>query len=685
MQSSDLNLKTPVKKLHFIGEVYGKRLEKLNIFTVEDLLHHYPHRFEDYSIISSIASVQPGEVVTVQGQIVSMQNVYTRNGKQIQKTVVADQSGQIEVTWFNQPFLAKSLQPGMNVSFSGKVEVFLGQKKLVSPEYEILKLQVAGCRLQATIHTGRLVPVYPETYGVSSKWLRSRIAPLLAQNYLYKEDWLPKEYQERYRLLDLSKALKQIHFPDNLAQAEMAKSRLAFDELLSLHLQGMARKNIWQTKKATLSFRINQPKIKHFIKSLPFSLTPDQETVTKEILHDLEKGVPMNRLLQGDVGSGKTVVAAMACYAAYLNQSKTAFMVPTSILADQHLKTLKRLLEPYGIKIGFYTSSSKPKSQSKATDLFLGTHALLYQQLDWDKLGLVIVDEQHRFGVEQRAKLLNLARIPHLLTMTATPIPRTVALTLYGDLDLSVIETMPVGRKPVKTWVVPKQKREAAYKWIAEQIDQKHSQVFIVCPLIEESESERLINVKAATREFEKLKKKFPHHRLALLHGRIKAKERQMIMEKMTKGQIDILVATPVVEVGLDIPQANIMLIEAAERFGLSQLHQLRGRVGRGDQQAYCLLFSGVENPQNLRRLRAMENYHSGLKLAELDLKFRGPGEIYGVSQSGFLNLKIASFADAAMIAQTKKAALELYQNRHLYPTLQEKLKTITIRDVKPN
>ena len=679
MPTAPITLQTPLKELHMIGKVYAQRLKKLNLLKVEDLLHHYPTRYENYSLISPINQVQAGEIVTIKGQIVSIQNIYSKQGKPLQKAIVADNSGALEVVWFNQAFLAKTLSPGTTLALAGKGEYFLGKISLISPEYEIIKSNSP----QGLIHVGRIVPIYPETAGVSSKWLRSRIAPLLYKIPLNFDDWLPIKIRQNYQLLNLNAAIKQIHFPSTLDLAQQAKKRLAFDELLLLHLQTLTRKKIWQKQKTKKRFIIDQAKIKTFIKNLPFQLTPDQQQAVQDILKDFKLSKPMNRLLQGDVGSGKTVIAAIACYAAFLNKQKTAFMVPTSILADQHFKTLKQLLQPYGVKIGFFTGSRKSKSDN--VDLFLGTHALLYKQFDWQKLGLVIVDEQHRFGVSQRATLLKQTTTPHLLTMTATPIPRTVALTLYGDLNLSLIETLPKGRKPVKTWVIPKNKRPAAYKWISQQIDQNNSQVFIVCPLIEESTSERMANVKAATQEFNHLQKIFSPHRLALLHGRMKAQEKQTSMQAMTKGKINILVTTPVVEVGIDIPRATIILIETAERFGLAQLHQLRGRVGRGEQQAYCFLFSEVDRPENLKRLKAMERYCSGTKLAELDLELRGPGEIYGTSQSGFLNLKIASFADTQLIAQTKQAAESLYQKRQHYPQLQEKLKKITIRDVKPN
>lgn len=679
MMVGKLTLKTPVKSLHMVGESSAKRLEKLTISTIGDLLHHYPHRYEDLSLISSIAQLQPGELVTIQGQIISMQNVYTRSGKQLQKALVADGTGPIETIWFNQPYLATTLKAGMQVALAGKVERFANRVTLNSPEYEILKSD------QQPIHTGRLVPVYPETAGVSSKWLRSRIAPLLTRFHLPLVDWLPAEIREKHQLADLKTAIQQIHFPQSKSQAGMARRRLAFDELLLLHLKARERKHQWQTRKTRTPFTVNPNQVKAFIQNLPFVLTPDQKKAIRAICQDLRRPIPMNRLLQGDVGAGKTVVAALACYVAHLNHQKTALMVPTSILADQHLKTLEQLLKPYGVTIGFFTRTHKPKEKPEKIDLFLGTHALLHRPLDSQKLGLVIIDEQHRFGVEQRSRLINRSPAPHLLTMTATPIPRTVALTVYSDLDLSVIETMPKDRKPVKTWVVPKRKRAASYEWLKGQIKTHHSQVFIVCPLIEESDSERLANVKAATIEFDSLHKIFPDFRLALLHGRMKAKDKQTVMTRLAQGKIDILVSTPVVEVGIDIPNATVMLVEAAERYGLAQLHQLRGRVGRGDKQAYCLLFSEVEKPENLKRLRALEQYQSGIKLAELDLKLRGPGELYGTSQSGFLQLKLASFADSQLIAETGRAADELFPRRSRLPLLRNKLKTITIRSVKPN
>jgi len=395
----------------------------------------------------------------------------------------------------------------------------------------------------------------------------------------------------------------------------------------------------------------------------------------------------MNRLLEGDVGSGKTVVAAAAIYIAYLNGVQSALMAPTEILANQHLKTLNQILTPLGVKISLLTGATRKKI--KDFDLAIGTHALIHKRAKFSKLGLVVIDEQHRFGVEQRGELASKGKAPHILTMTATPIPRTIALTLYGDLDLSAIDEMPPGRQAVKTWVVPPNKRNAAYDWIRKQVEKTLNQAFIICPLIEESRHETLQSVRAATSEFKKLQKEvFPDLKLGLLHGRLKSKEKNAVLEKFKKGKLDILVSTPVVEVGIDIPTATIMMIEGAERFGLAQLHQLRGRVGRGLQQSYCLIFTDFQGEKIIKRLKALERTNIGMKLAELDLQIRGPGEIYGTAQHGFFDLKVASFSDLPLIEKTRKTATQLTTRSpslNKYPLLQAKLKQYTIKSIEPN
>lgn len=685
-----MDLATPVSQLFMIGPTYAKRLQKLNIKTVEDLLYHFPSRYIDYSLISSISKVQPGEIVTVNGEVISIKNEYTKYGKKIQKARVSDQTGEIEIVWFNQPFLVKTLKVGDQYYFSGKIDWFGHSIVMVSPEYEIQKPQTPNLKTQ-TIHTGRLVPVYPETRGVTSKWLRSRIAWAINKFSLQIEDFLPLAIKTKYELLGLKKALGQIHFPKTISEAEKARKRFAFEELFLLQLKVLQRKKLWQKEKLAFSFFIDQEKILQFIQNLPFSLTGAQKRACQEILKDLEQNKPMNRLLEGDVGSGKTVVAALAIYIAWLNGTQSALMAPTEILANQHYQTLKQLLEPLGIKIDLLTGSIKPKakSQKPLANVIVGTHALIYKRAQFKKLGLVIIDEQHRFGVEQRGELIKKASLPknmspHILTMTATPIPRTIALTLYGDLSLSVLDEMPPGRQKIKTWVVPPQKRNDAYEWIRKRIKNTDEQAFIICPLIEASET--LQSAKAAKVEFENLAKKvFPDLRLGLLHGKMKSKDKNEVMTKFKEGKLDILVSTPVVEVGIDIPQATIMMIEGAERFGLAQLHQLRGRVGRGVKESYCLLFTEVINGKPFQRLKALEKLHIGMELAELDLKMRGPGEIYGTAQHGFFNLKVASFTDLPLIEKTKRAAEEILPNLDKYPLLQAKVKKDIIKPIEPN
>jgi ATP-dependent DNA helicase RecG len=671
-----MELKTPVSKIFMVGPTYAKRLERLKIKTVEDLISHFPFRYDDLSLISPIARVQPGETVTIRGEVISIKNEYTRGGKKIQKGLIADQSGEIETVWFNQPFLIRTIKVGEGYSFSGKIDWFGRKIVMVSPQYEVLKSPTTDHRplITKTIHTGRLVPVYPETARVSSKWLRSRIAPLLEQILPELDDFLPTKIKRENNLLNLAEAIKWIHFPENKPQAEKARERLAFNELFLIQLASLKRKKDWQEKELAHQFSVHQEKILEFLQRLPFALTEAQKRCVREILNDLTKNRPMNRLLEGDVGSGKTVVAAIAAYVSFLNGFQTAVMAPTEILAQQHYQTLSQFLSPLGVKISLLTGSSKsPITNHQSPNLVIGTHALIHRRARFVKLGFVIIDEQHRFGVVQRAQLMKKGKTPHLLTMTATPIPRTIALTLYGDLDLSVLDQMPPGRKRVKTWVVPPQKREAAYDWIKKRVKHTDEQAFIICPLIEESET--LQSVKAATVEYQQLSQKvFPDLQLGLLHGRMKTKEKDRVIERFRQGKLDLLVSTPVVEVGIDIPQATVMMIEGADRFGLAQLHQLRGRVGRGTKESFCLLFTEVNQGRAVQRLKAMEKTFLGMKLAELDLKLRGPGEIYGTKQHGFPDLRVASFTDLNLIKKSRCSAEKIVSQLRQYPLIREKL-----------
>ena len=647
-----MQLEDSVESLPKVGPTYASRLENLGIFTIRDLLIHIPHRYLDFSLTSDIAGLQPGEVATVSGQVVSLKNQYTRSGRKLQIGQVADSTGKITVVWFNQPFLVRTIFPGDTISLAGKVDWFGRNKALVSPEYEIVK------EGKARLHTAGLVPVYPETYGVSSKWLRSRISDVI--NEVNLDEYLPDALIKKYNFPKFGEAVRSVHFPQNLSEVEPARRRLAFEELLRLQLASLKRKTQWKKNVPSYRLSVDKSVVESFIKTLPFELTPSQNKAVEEILSDLSKDKPMNRLLEGDVGSGKTVVAAIAALVAFANGFQTVIMAPTQILASQHYNTLKTLFDPLKVRVSLVTSSIK-KSDLGRTDIFVGTHSLIHKKAKFEKVALVVVDEQHRFGVAQRAELVKKSKtrttVPHILTMTATPIPRTVALTIYGDLDLSVLTDMPSGRIKVTTWVVPPVKRDKAYSWILSLVTSHRLQVFIVCPLIEESEKETMQDVKAVTKEFGVLSKIFKGLKLGLLHGRIPAKDKEKVIETFKKGKTDILVTTPVVEVGIDIPNAGVMVIEGAERFGLATLHQLRGRVGRGAKKSYCLLFTDSKSQNVMSRLSALTKYNSGFELAELDLKLRGPGEVFGLRQHGFPELKVATWQDSELIKTSRDVA----------------------------
>ncbi|MFH1833218.1 MAG: ATP-dependent DNA helicase RecG [Candidatus Levyibacteriota bacterium] len=676
-----MDLKTPIRQAGRLYKMYALRLEKLGIETFQDFLYHVPFRYENYSLISKISQVQTGEAVTIQGKVIEIKNIYTRGFKRIQKAKIADESGEIEAVWFNQPFLLQYIHKNDMISLSGKAGFFHNKLVLKSPEYE-LKTD------NEYIHTGRLVPIYPETRGVSSKWLRRQIYKLLKEQRQNLFEYLPDSIIKDVDLIGFNDAIEQIHFPKSHDLADKARYRLSFDELFLMQLRAKQKRSQWKKNLVGHPFKISKFKnnIQEFWDKLPFELTNAQKKAVKEIFQDLAGKKPMNRLLEGDVGSGKTVVSAIAMYLAFLNGFQSVLMAPTEILAGQHYKTISDLLSPLGVRVNLVTGGKKHNSlfMIQNLNILIGTHALLNDKIKLDNLGLVVIDEQQRFGVEQRALIRSKGKNPHLLTMTATPIPRTIALTLYGDLDLSYLDEMPQGRKIVKTWLVPLEKRNSAYEWIKKQIKEFKSQAFIICPFIEESES--MQTVKAAKKEFERLKEKiFIKERVGLLHGKLKGKEKDKILQDFKNKEFDILVATPVVEVGIDIPNATMIVIEAADRFGLAQLHQLRGRVGRGDKQSYCLLFTESKNYETYKRLKAMEKMHIGAELSELDLKMRGPGEMYGTMQHGIKHLKIASFSNFVLIEKAKKEAENIFLKLNNYPKLQEKLNEISHKPISPD
>jgi len=647
-----MDLSTPISKLPRVGPILIGKLKKLQINTVGDLLYHIPFRYENIGATKKIGSVGVGETVSIAGKVIESRNIRTRYGKFLTKAVINDGTASIEAVWFNQPFLTKIIKAGSAISLAGKVGVFSHRPTLVNPEYEIV-----GSEPKKTIHTEGLVPVYPETAGISSKWIRNKIREVISLTLPKMRETLPEPVLKRNNLIPLTQAIWKAHYPKNLKEAQSSRKRLAFDELLITQLRSLERKKLWNEKRKGIKLPTYQERIIQLISQLPFSLTDSQKRVLKDILGDFGSQKPMNRLLQGDVGTGKTIVSAIAAYVVHLNGYQSAFMAPTEILAIQHFKTIKEILEPLGVRVAIRTGSKKMTDEN--FNIIIGTHALLSKNIEFKKLAFVVIDEQHRFGVEQRAVLRNLGKTPHVLTMTATPIPRSLALTLYGDLDVSLIEEPLPDRKPVKTFLVPPKKRAKAYEFIRGQT-KKGSQVFIIFPLIDPSET--LESVKAATQEYDRLKKDiFPDLSIGLLHGRLKPREKEKIIGQFANKEYDILVSTPVVEVGIDIQNATIMMIEGAERFGLASLHQLRGRVGRGLQQSFCLLFTESSSPTVLERLSALEKHNVGLKLAEIDLKMRGPGQIHGTLQSGIHEFKVASLADLDLISATKSEVGEIF------------------------
>ncbi|MFH2013689.1 MAG: ATP-dependent DNA helicase RecG [Patescibacteria group bacterium] len=689
-------LNMSIGELPRIDEKYLKRFHKLGLSSVRDLLYHFPNRYEDYSKIVKIENLEQNKVATIQGEIVKIDNIRTfKRRMTITEAIIEDDTGSIKSVWFNQPFLTNNLQVGKKVSLSGKLTKGSKGEYLSNPSYEVLSIY------RAPTHTARLIPIYPETIRLGSRYIRYYTKLVLPLADKLKE-FIPYEILKKNKLIKLSDSIKNIHFPKTKGIAEKAKQRFAFEELFLLQLFVLKQKNKFQKENAK-KIKFNKDLIQNFVKSLPFKLTNAQRKTAWEIFQDLEKTNPMNRLLQGDVGSGKTVVAAMAALEV-AQDYQVAFMVPTEILAQQHFKEIKKLIK--GLKIGLITSSESKINNKKVKkeelikriheiDILIGTHALIQDKVKFNNLALVIIDEQHRFGVGQRAKLLKEYKnksVPHFLTMTATPIPRTLALTIYGDLDISLIDEMPKGRQKIITKIISPNKREQAYEFIRNEI-KKGRQVFVICPRIEPSKKEiteidektkQLIispskllwqEVKAVKEEYEKLNEKvFPDLKIAMIHGKLKDKDK--IMKDFKEKKYDILVSTSVIEVGIDIPNTTVMMIEGADRFGLAQLHQFRGRVGRGKYQSYCFLFSTDGNETS--RLKALTKCENGFDLAEKDMAIRGPGQFYGIKQSGLPDLAMTSLKDLPLIKKIREQAKELLEkdsDLKKYPLLKEKVK----------
>jgi ATP-dependent DNA helicase RecG len=690
-----MDLSTPVENLDYVGPVYQKRLKKLGIKTVRDLIFHFPHRYEDFSNLKKISQIKIGERVCLQGKILKIENTKTWKKRMIlTQAILKDDSGEIKVVWFNQPYLINVLKENDFVSLAGKIISDEYGLYLSNPVYEKIS------KNKTLIHTARIVPVYPETEGLSSKWLRFILRPILIKLRKEIPEILPEKIIKNYKILPIKEAIWQIHFPNSLSLAKRAKERFAFEEIFLISLFFLREKLKIVSKKA-IPIPINLQLIKNFLKSLPFNLTKAQKRSVWEILKDLEKERPMNRLLEGDVGSGKTIVAVISALNTIKSGFQVALMAPTEILAQQHFQKIGKLLEKEKVKIGLMTGKENKiffqkkieklkreeilkKIKEGEIDFLIGTHALIQEEIEFKNLAFVILDEQHRFGVEQRAKLCQGRDfIPHFLSMTATPIPRTLALTIYGDLDISLIDEMPKGRKKIITKVISPKDRQKAYNFIRQEV-KRGRQVFVICPRIEpknQKTEKRLLSwaeVKAVKEEYEKLSKiVFPDLKIGILHGKMKSQEKEKIMEDFKNKKIDILVSTSVIEVGIDIENATIMMIEGAERFGLAQLHQFRGRVGRGIHQSFCFLFTESPAKRTKERLKALISCQNGFELAERDLKIRGPGDFIGQRQWGIPDLAMDSLKDIFLVEKTKKAAKEILKEDPKlknYPLLRERL-----------
>jgi ATP-dependent DNA helicase RecG len=668
-QSRPSGLNAPLTVVKGIGEKNAELLEKLDLRTLEDLLYFFPRRYDDYTRLKPINRLEYGEEVTVLGSLKAINTRPIRNGAaRITEAVLTDGTGNLRLSWFNQPWIGNTFKPGDQVVVSGKLDQYLGRLVMNSPEIEEIERE--------HLHTNRIVPVYSLTAGISQKMLRRWIYQAVSFWAPRVPDFLPGSVRSAVKLLELGASLLQTHFPDSMDLLDLARWRLAFDEIFLLQLGVLRQKRTWKAAEGRI-LEAPDEWLEKFFAHLPFPLTGAQQRSIAEIRADLRSGTPMNRLLQGDVGSGKTVVAASAAAMVGLNGAQSAIMAPTSILAEQHYRGLTRLLsqpdeegqswlEPGQIRLLVGDTPAPEKEEIRAglangeIRLIIGTHALIEDPVEFNDLQLVVIDEQHRFGVAQRASLRSKGTNPHLLVMTATPIPRSLALTVYGDLDLSVMDEMPAGRQPIETHVIHPLERERAYQMVHSQVEQGH-QAFIIYPLIEESDKDEGL---AAVENHARLQKEvFPKLKLGLLHGRMRPDEKEEVMRCFRDGEIQILVSTSVVEVGVDVPNATMMLIEGANRFGLAQLHQFRGRVGRGQALSYCLLIPDKEDALENQRLAAMEETNDGFILAEKDLEQRGPGDFLGTRQAGFSELRMAKLTDVHLIEKARAQAQALFQN----------------------
>lgn len=697
-----ISLETPIEELSRVGKSTASRLHRMGIWTVRDLLFHFPHRHEDFSSHKSIAELQAGQEVTINATVVSVtgRNAYNRSKLHLTNAVVSDETGELAVVWFNQPFLIKQLVPGTRMSLSGKIDERAGKLSMRAPKYEIVKVEgeksgdavVDTGVATETTYTGRLLPVYPLSMNLTQRqiqFLVSLVLPLVVD----LPDPFPAPLREQYKLPDLANALKGMHSPENQADIDAARKRMAFEELFYLQLQMHELKSLNRQEPAQ-SLKFFENEIRAFVASLPFELTADQKKTAYSIFMDLETNTPMNRLVQGDVGSGKTVVAAMAMYNTALNGQQSALMAPTEVLALQHFQNFTKLFSSLDVPLVLSTRSYRLMAhQGKTKELTkkeieamlaqgeaafaIGTHTLIQGSTAFRSLALAVVDEQHRFGVEQRKALRSRSgqgqAMPHLLSMTATPIPRTLMLALYGDLSVSSIKTRPKNRLPIETKIVFPKEREQMYEFVRKQL-QAQRQAYVVCPLIEENDE---MGVASVEQEVAALKKVFAGYSVEALHGQLSAAQKESLMRRFKDREIHILVATTVIEVGVDVPNATVMMIEGAERFGLSQLHQIRGRVGRSDLASSCFLAMSQFTRPGHDRLKKFIVCRDGFEVAELDLSIRGAGDMLGTKQSGLAELQFVNIADTSFVELVQKAVTDFLADHTLeaFPALAEHIR----------